>query len=257
MRNIKQALTIAKLTIEENIRKKILYILLFLSFALIAFSASFSAFDLGAQVTIMKDISLSGIALFGIVLTLSLFLNVIPKEIETKTIYPFITQPITRGTYLTGKYIGLMTIISVNIFILGLELMGVMKIYSDNWNVMIINDVILNILQCGIIGGLMLLFSLFTSYPLTLSITVFLYILGGISTPYIQYLQGKLPKILLDFVVLIKLIIPKFDCFNIKDAVVHMNALPHGYFSWATLYGISYILITVIIATILFEKKDL
>ena len=257
MKNIKQALIIAQLTIEENIRKKILYILLFLSFALIAFSASFTSFDLGAQVTIMKDISLSGIALFGIVLTLSLFLNVIPKEIETKTIYPFITQPITRGTYITGKYIGLMSIIAVNLLILGLELMVVMKIYSDNWNVMIINSIILNILQCGIIGGLMLLFSLFTSYPLTLSITLFLYILGGVSTPYIQYLQGRLPKVLLDFVVFIKLIIPKFDCFNIKDAVVHMNALPQGYFAWATIYGLAYVIIKVMIATILFEKKDL
>ena len=82
-------------------------------------------------------------------------------------------------------------------------------------------------------------------------------ILGGISTPYIQYLRDRLPKLLIDFVVFVKLIVPKFDCFNIKDAVVHMNTLPQNYFAWATVYGIAYVLITVMIAAIIFEKKDL
>lgn len=245
------------LAIEENIRKKIFYILLFFSFLLIAFSASFTSFELGTQLPVMKDISMSGISIFGIVFTLSMFLNVIPKEIETKTIYPIITQPITRCTYLTGKYLGMMALVSANLLILGLELMIVLVIYGDVWNWMILQSILLNILQCGILGALMMLFSLISSYPLALSSVIFLYIVGGISTPYVNYLSTKLPAALIKMVVFIKYILPKFDCFNIKDAIVHSHSLPDGYFVWGCIYGVAYIVLSIFIAAAIFERKDL
>lgn len=257
MNKASQTLTIAMLAIEENIRKKILYILLFFSFLLIAFSASFTSFELGTQLPVMKDISMSGISLFGIVFTLSLFLNVIPQEIERKTIYPIITQPITRGTYLAGKYLGIMALIAANLLILGIELMIVLFIYGDGWNWMVLQSIALNILQCGVLGALMMAFSLIASYPLALSTVIFLYIVGGISTPYINYLSGRLPDAMIKGVIFIKYLLPKFDCFNIKDAIVHSHTLPAGYFTWCCVYGITYIALVMLLASILFDRKDL
>ena len=254
---LKKTAVIAMLTIEENIRKKILYILLFISIVLVGFSASMTSFNLGAQVSVMKDISLSGIGLFGIVFTLSLFMNVIPKEIETKTIYPFVTQPITRAIYISGKFLGLFLLIAVNMMILGIELMVVLKFFEGTWNFAVLQVVFLNILQCGILGALMLMFSLVASYPLALSATIFLYILGGISAPYLNYLKDKLPASIIDFIIAIKLILPKFDVFNIKDAIVHNTDLLSGYFMTSSLYGLVYLLAIMTLAIIFFEKKDL
>ncbi len=257
MNTLQQVLIIARLAVEENIRKKILYILLFFSFLLIAFSASFTSFNLGAQLPIMKDISLSGISLFGIIFTLSIFLNVIPNEIEHKTIYPIVTQPITRGIYILGKYIGMMLLVAANLIILGAELMIVLFIYGDGWNWMVPQAIVLNILQCGILGAIMLLFSLITSYPLALSTTIFLFIVGGISSPYVKYLSGKLPETLINGIVILKLILPKFDCFNIKDAIVHSHNLLPGYFLWCLIYGLAYIAVIIILAAFTFDRKDL
>ena len=257
MDTIRKTSVIAMLTIEENIRKKILYILLFISVVLVGFSASMTSFNLGAQVEVMKDISLSGINLFGIVFTLALFLNVIPREIETKTIYPFVTQPITRATYLSGKFLGLFLLIAVNMLILAVELLFVLKAYTGAWNFVIFQVVLLNILQCGILGALMLALSLISSYPLALSATVFLYMLGGISAPYLNYLKIKLPESLVNIIIGIKLIIPKFDVFNLKDAIVHDATLNPFYFPVACLYGIVYILAINTVAIIFFEKKDM
>lgn len=257
METLKKITVIAMLTIEENIRKKILYILLFISFILVGFSSMMTSFNLGAQASIMKDISLSGISLFGIVFTLSLFINVIPREIETKTIYPFVTQPITRAIYIIGKFLGLFLLIAVNMIILGLELMVVVKVFEGIWNFAVLQVVFLNILQCGILGALMLMLSLVASYPLALSLTIFLYILGGISTPYLSYLKDKLPASIMDFIMVMKLILPKFDVFNIKDAIVHNTNLLSGYFVTSSIYGIVYILAIVMLAIICFEKKDL
>ncbi len=257
MDNIRKTAVIAMLTIEENVRKKILYILLFISFMLVGFSASMTSFNLGAQLEIIKDISLSGIALFGIIFTLSLFLNVIPKEIETKTIYPFLAQPVTRGVYITGKFLGIFLIIAANMLILGAELMVVLKAYEGIWNMGVMQAVFLYILQCGILGAMMLLLSLVSSYPLALSTTIFLYIVGGISSPYLAYLGSKLPESMIKTIIAIKLILPKFDAFNIKDSIVHSTPILDGYFFASTIYGIAYILVVLTLTMIIFEKKDL
>ncbi len=257
MDTIRKTAVIAKLTIEENIRKKILYILLFVSFALIAFSSSMTSFNLGAQVTVMKDISLSGISLFGVIFTLSLFLNVIPREIETKTIYPFLAQPITRGTYLTGKFLGLFFLVAAYLLFLGAELIIVLKFFEETWSWNIMHSIVLNIIQCGLLGALMLFFSLITSYPLAISVTILLYILGGISSPYVRYLSTTFPPVFTKLIIAVKLIIPKFDVFNVKDAVVHGTPLLPDYFLSSIIYGTAFIMVIMILAIMIFEKKDL
>lgn len=257
MELIHKTSVLAMLTLEENIRKKILYILLFVSVALVAFSSSMTSFNLGAQTTLIRDISLSGISLFGIIFTLSLFLNVIPHEIETKTIYPFLAQPISRGNYIVGKFLGLFLLIAGYLLFLGLELIVVLHIYEHTWDWTILQPIVLNILQCGILGAIMLLFSLVSSYPLALTITLFLYIIGGVSTPYLEYLGEKFPSWSMKLIVGIKLLLPKFDIFNIKDAIVHGTPLLHGYFVHAIFYGVVFILLVLLLAIMIFDHKDL
>lgn len=255
--NLKKTAAIAMLTIEENVRKKVLYILLFISLLLIVFSSSVTSFGLGGQATVMKDLSLSGIQFFGLLFTLSLFLNVIPREIETKTIYPFIAQPITRGDYLWGKFLGLFAVIAVNLLVLGAVMMLCTYPYEHFWNFDILKAVVLIILQCGVIGALMLMFSLITSYPLALSLTLFLYILGSASSPYLAYIAKGLPVLFTRFLIVLKLILPKLDMFVIKNAVVHNHALLPGYFTSSILYGAAYILLLMLLSLTLFESKDL
>ncbi|MDQ7823412.1 MAG: ABC transporter permease [Candidatus Eremiobacteraeota bacterium] len=255
--SILKTLSIASMTIEESLRKKIFYILLFLSLILVAFSSFFTSFGLGAQVTIMKDLSLFGISFFGLLFTISLFMNAVPGEIENRTIYPILAQPITRATYLWGKFLGIYSLIAVNLFVLGLELMVVLFPHENSWNFEVLKAVVLIILQCGLIGAFMMLFSLISSYPLAISATLFLFMVGNISYAYMGYLQAKLPPLFWSFLRYFKILLPKFDVFNIKNAVVHGHALIPGYMLTAIAYGVAYLVAVMMITLIIFEKKDL
>jgi ABC-type transport system involved in multi-copper enzyme maturation permease subunit len=254
--SLQKTITVASMTIEESLRKKIFYILLFLSLALVGLSSVISTFGLGSQVTIIKDLSLSGIGFFGILFTISLLLNLVPGEIEQRTIYPLLSQPVTRADYLWGKFLGIFFLISVNLMVLGLELTLVLLPYEP-FNLKVIEAVFLIIIQCGILGAMIILFSLMCSYPLTISITLFLFIVGSLNSNYVGYLLKEVPRILTKFVILIKLILPKFDTFNIKNAVVHNHDLAQGYFLMTVVYGVLYIIATMMLAQLVFDKKDL
>jgi ABC-type transport system involved in multi-copper enzyme maturation permease subunit len=245
------------MTIEENIRKRIIYILLFISILLVGTSSMLNTFQLGAQVAIVKDLSLTGIAFFGLLFTISLFLNLVPGEIEHRTIYPMLSQPITRAEYLWGKFLGILTIVAVYLMALGLELIIVLYRLEHTWNFEILKAVLMIIMQCGIIGATIILFSLITSYPLTLTIVSFVYFVGNISYNYITYLRDNYPRFLALFVGLIKLVLPKFDVFDIKDAIVHVHPVSTEFLISAFIYGILYTIVLMVLAEIIFERKDL
>jgi Cu-processing system permease protein len=255
--NLKRTLAIASMTVEENLRKRILYILLFLSLLLVGSSSLINTFSLGSQVTIIKDLSISGIGFFGLLFTISLFLNAIPGEIEQRTIYPLLAQPITRADYLWGKFLGIFFIVAVNLLVLGGELMIVLLRFDHVLNYQILEAVMLIIVQCGIVGAIIVFFSLFVSYPLTLSVSLFIFIVGNLSTSYVAYLHGQAPRYLALTVTAIKLILPKFDLFNIKNAVVHGHAVAAGFIPVTCLYGVAYMVTIMMLATIVFERKDL
>jgi len=255
--NIRRTLTIASMTIEENLRKRILYILLFLSVLLVAASSMISTFSLGAQVTVIKDLSLSGIGLFGILFTISLLLNAVPGEIEHRTIYPLLAQPITRADYLWGKFLGTMALVTINLFVLALELMIVLYPYEKFIDFAILPAVLLIAVQCCIVGAMVIFFSLLASYPLTISITLFLFIVGGLSTDYIGFLFKEVPQILAKLVLLIKLLLPKFDFFIIKNAIVHSHKVPADFITATVLYGLLYVVAIMLLSEIVFERRDL
>lgn len=265
--SIKNIIRIASITFEENYRKKFLYILLFISGLLMVSAFLFDPFNIGQQLPVVKDISLTGLGFFGLILTFALFLTAIPNEIEKKTIYPLLSKPINRSDYLWGKYLGNMTMIFINVFVLTIEIiflinkllpadvtmvlrMGEMK--TIFWTALLI------FVECGVVGSIIILFSPFMSYPVNLVLTMLLYITGNVSQGYINFLSAeKLTSFGAGLSIILKFILPNFEYFHIKNSVVHSYIIDPKYVTGTFAYGIIYILIVMFLADILFQRKDL
>jgi ABC-type transport system involved in multi-copper enzyme maturation permease subunit len=256
--NLLNVLRMASMTAEESLRKKILYLILFLSVILVAGSNFVNVFNLGAQVRLIKDFSLTGINFFGLIFTLALYLNAVPREIEAKTIYPLLTRPLKRSEYLWGKFLGNYFLVFLNMAILALELFFILKLNSRISYYSIFPCVFLYFLQCGIVGAMLLFFSIRLSPPMSLSLAVFLFIIGSLSAVYIQYLaaqaQGGTGVF---FIKLIKDILPHFDYFDIKNSVVHDYIIDPRYLPAASLYGAAYIWLLLLLGESSLRRKDL
>jgi ABC-type transport system involved in multi-copper enzyme maturation permease subunit len=109
------ALVIARNTISEAIRRKVLIAFLMMGLAVIGMTFAFGQFQARQDLTIVKGMGLGIISLAGILITVILSINLIPTEVERRTIYTILSKPVRRYEFLLGKYIGALGTLLINI----------------------------------------------------------------------------------------------------------------------------------------------
>ena len=116
--------TIAVHTWREGMRKKILIAFLILSILLIFGSSFMTAFmaqttatgdEVDIESKLIKDICVTAISVFGVLITIFISASVVPNEVENKVVYTVISKPVTRFQYLLGKFIGVQLIVILNL----------------------------------------------------------------------------------------------------------------------------------------------
>jgi Cu-processing system permease protein len=116
--------TIAVYTWREGIRKKTLVGFLILSLLVIFGSSFLSSFidptaDRDISGKLIKDICVTTIEIFGVLITIFISASVVPGEVENKVIYTVLSKPVRRIQYLLGKFIGVQMIVAVNLILMG------------------------------------------------------------------------------------------------------------------------------------------
>ncbi|MBX3176973.1 MAG: ABC transporter permease subunit [Candidatus Hydrogenedentes bacterium] len=119
---------IALFTWREGIRKKTLVGFLILSL-LVIFGASFMSAFLNQSTAsaesqseldlkLIKDICVTTISIFGMLIAIFISASVVPNEVENKVIYTVLSKPVRRLQYLLGKFIGVQMIILANLLLM-------------------------------------------------------------------------------------------------------------------------------------------
>ena len=108
-----QMLAIAKNTFREAIRDRILYGFLFFAVLLILFSVVLGQLSFNQQIRCTLDVGLAGISFFSVLIAIFLGITLLHKEIEKRTIYTVLSKPVSRATYLLGKFLGLAATMAV------------------------------------------------------------------------------------------------------------------------------------------------
>jgi len=115
---------IALYTYREGMRRKLLIGFLVLSLLVIFGSSFVSSFldptsETDIDLKLIKDICVTAIAIFGVLIAIYISASVVPNEIENKVIYTVLSKPVGRMQYLLGKFVGAQFIIIVNLALMG------------------------------------------------------------------------------------------------------------------------------------------
>jgi ABC-type transport system involved in multi-copper enzyme maturation permease subunit len=100
--------TIAANTFTEVIRQPIYLIVIGCGSAMILLSPYFTMFTLLENNKMVKDMGLSTILLCGLLLAAFSASNVIYQEVENKTLLVVICKPVSRASFIIGKYLGVL-----------------------------------------------------------------------------------------------------------------------------------------------------
>ena len=218
---------------------------------------AFQPFKLNIQFRLIKDLSLSGLEIIGLISTFIIAIPLIAREIENKTIYTLLAKPITRNLYLTGRLLGAGIAITVVWGVLALESMLVLWFKTSSWDFPFLSALFLILLEFYIILLWVILFSSLVSPPLNLSITTMIFVVGNFSYFLKEFLYIKVHPIIAFILKGLFYIIPNFTYLHTHDAVVHNIPVSNGYYIKVILYALVYMACIYQIGLIAFERKDL
>ncbi|MEW6325477.1 MAG: ABC transporter permease subunit [Nitrospirota bacterium] len=241
---------------KETIRDKLLYNLVIFALLLIGSSVILSTLTVGERSKIIVDLSLASINLFGVLIAIFVGIGLVSKEIEKKTIFTIIAKPVHRWQYLLGKYLGLLLILAVNLTLMTVcfylvQLAGEWALRPE-----LMMAIWLIYVELMVITALALLFSTFTTSTLAAIFTLSLYVIGHLSVSIKEFAKRIGTETAAIVANALYYSLPNLDHFNIKAEVLYQAPVSFARLAWATFYGLAYIAVILLLAGIIFQRRD-
>ena len=111
MSSLARIWTIARNTLREAVRNKVLYALLFFAIFIIGTGVVLSGLSYVESERILQDFGFAAIRLFSVAIAIFVGVSLIHREVERRTVYTILSKPISRAEFLLGKYVGLVVTI--------------------------------------------------------------------------------------------------------------------------------------------------
>ena len=250
-----KTVAIATNTFREAIRDRILYLILVFAILMIGSSRILSLLTVGAEEKIVKDIGLASISLFGVATAIFVGVGLVFKEIEKRTVYTLVSKPIRRSQFILGKYLGLVMVLAVNVVVMTAFFYGLL--IAKGWmDPGITRAIVLIFIELMLVTAIAILFSSFSTPILSSLFTVTFYIIGHLSWGLLllaDKVEGDLGKQVCRF---LYRILPNLDAMNVRGMVVHGIEVPLSQVFFATSYGVSYTVIVLALAVLIFRRRD-
>lgn len=270
---------IAVYTWREGIRKKTLVGFLILSL-LVIFGASFmSAFlnqttvgdaESDIDLKLIKDICVTTISIFGMLITIFISASVVPNEVENKVIYTVLSKPVRRLQYLMGKFMGVQMIVLANLLLMAGLFFAAIWIKQGVMPKLLLWSVLLTYFEFLVVSAFTFAVSCTsTSAVLPTIAGLFIYMTGNLTeylkdvnnrsreaTDFFQRLVGTTAEWLYN-------ILPNLQKFSMKNYILDLqpnDPLPREVWDQIPnliLYGLAYAIAGYVIAYWVFRRKEL
>jgi len=177
------------------------------------------------------------------------------KEIERKTVYTLLANPVRRWQFVVGKFGGLVAVVAMNLALMSSALFGILLLRGESpWA--LAPAILLILVELAIITAFALLFSSLTNPILAALFTAGIYVVGHLSWS-LKLLREKMPDSLGRWLCdLFYLALPNLDRLNVKAEVVRGGAVEPGVLALAVTYGLGYTVLVLALACLAFERKE-
>jgi len=255
-------IAIAWNTFREAVRNKILYSLLFFAVLIIMSALAIGNLTLHEEVRTIRDVGLFGIDIFGVIIAIFVGVNLLYKELDLKTVYTILPKPLWRWEFVLGKWLGMLLTLSVQMAVMALVLGVVLAVEGARFDVPTAKAVWLLFVNVMLVTSIAVFFSAFSSPFLSGFFSLGCFVVGR-SVPDIRALGEKLgsgAKVVLDvacnLIPNMHLFYPSGAIVGAEEVSVHRQFVNADYILSATGYGVGYSLAVLVLAMLIFRKRD-
>lgn len=240
----------------------------------------------------IKSWSLGAMTLFSVVLSIVATALLLPKDVEDRTLYTILAKPVPRLDYLAGKLLGVLLLVFVSLALMDILMVGILHLRTNmilteqmamaearGWpagDIALLKSEILAqgptaslqgavfavFLRSSIIASMALLISTFSSSTLFTTIISFLiYFIGHFQADaraaYFSAEAGTSDGLLArGITLLISLVLPDFQLFNVIDSVIEGQAMPLFIVGKLALVGLFYAVFYILASWFVFAEKE-
>jgi len=262
---------LALITFKEGIRNRALYGISILALMLLIANFVVCGVIMQDVGKVAVDMALSTVAFAGLLVVLFVGINLLAKDLDRKTIYIVLARPISRGQYIWGKFFGLSLLVLAAMLALGafalcsiffIKLVYPLYFPRFAWQPVVL-AMVFSILSLLLLTALCVLFSSFSSSSfITLILTTVTYLVGHsladvkalLESP--QGLGIEVPTLTFKVINFAYYLFPNLSLFDLKTQAAYNLAISPGYLFWTSAYALVYIVLVILLASLIFGKKE-
>jgi len=254
---------IALNTFREAARIRVLYGIL-----VVVVGANLLALVLGTmaireEARTARDVGLTGISLFGSLTAVFLGVFLLYGEIQRRTIHAIVSKPIERWEFVVGKYLGMGLVLSVLVVLFGLAMVLQLAIGSLPITEALLKAVVLAWMEVMVVAAIAIFFSSFSSPFLSGLFALGLWVIGRV-TPDLLAATNVTKSAWIKWTAKGALkVVPDLHLFAVSGTQVdgHHVSVHRDFVSWeyvatATGYGVLWIAGLLLVATVIFHRRD-
>ncbi len=279
---------ITGITFTELVRLKVFYFLLIFALLLIGNSIFMARLSFQQEFQVLKDVSLGAMSIFTSLLAIVATAQLLPRDLEDRTIYTILAKPVPRYEYLIGKLAGVLLLLGLSMLAMTALFLALLfareqmlihetvretaglrpeqveaalrSLKESAFNANLLPGIAVIFLKAALLAALTLFISTFaTSNIFTVVVMVFIYFIGHLQATAREYWLaehggGWLAK---TFLALVALVFPDLQLFNLVDDIVAGTAIPMAVFGQTAVLGCVYTSIYLFFAWVSFHGREL
>lgn len=255
---MRSVLAIALTTFREVNRSKIIYALLVAGAAIVSLAYFFGSITIGDQQMVVKDFGLFSISMLAVLFAVISGTSLLAKELGKKTIYNILSKPLSRSSFLIGKFFGLFGTATVCISMMTAALFLCCWALSGTPPWEVIHTAVYITLELAVVSAIAMFFSSVLVTPVLAGLLTAAIFMAGRLAHYLPQLADNfqltgLPRAI---ITAIFYVLPHLNDLAVGDRLVFGEAVPVTHLIWSAIYVVGYCGVVLGFACFLFRRRE-
>ncbi len=259
MAALRRIRVLAANTFREATRNRAFIALMIASLSLILSSLLLAELAvLGQEQRIVQNFGLFFISLMGVVISVTIGVILVHKELERKTIYTVLARPLHRWEFILGKYAGMLLILLVEMVFL-----AVIWVHSVPLQAVLVKALVLIFAELTIVSAVALFFSSFSTPILSGVLTLAFFISGRVIYLIEEMLHSTAKASLFNKAPMLRpvgevltRVFPDLSVFNVTKEILLGKEVTNLYVLQSYAYAGSYVVVMIVAAVLFFRRRD-
>lgn len=263
MGTLRQLWLIAWTIFIESVRRKEIYVVVLVALLLILSLRFVRWFDMEGLGKFYRELALMIMNYATGLTVILLAARQFPREFKNRTLYPLLAKPVSRITFILGKFTGVMlgAAFCYALFMVIFVVANV-TLKTEFSPIMLVQAIYLQLWGLAVVASLAFLLSIMLNADAAITLSVVLYFGSQMMMNAVTLLSDYLDPIRLKIAIALLYIVPQLTLFDASGRVVHgregrFDTMETGALIMMSGYGLFYVVLFLGLTYVLFRRKAL